>query len=153
MDDVFEKKDEIADIVKSELAQVMEGFGSGILKALVTDIEPDARVTIGSTDARCVSRVRQPPRDQRRPRVGSQSGVVARFDGSASSVTHAPRFAPDGHPEWEHCPHAQSRGLWDRALRVVGNGAFDLVFHPCSNCFHKFRITVCKQIPSLCGGH
>lgn len=27
LDDVFEKKDEIADIVKSELAQVMEGFG------------------------------------------------------------------------------------------------------------------------------
>ena len=38
LDDVFEKKDDIADIVKSELAQVMEGFGYGILKALVTDI-------------------------------------------------------------------------------------------------------------------
>jgi regulator of protease activity HflC (stomatin/prohibitin superfamily) len=38
------RKDEIADIVKSELAQVMDGFGYGVLKALVTDIEPDGRV-------------------------------------------------------------------------------------------------------------
>ena len=44
LDDVFEKKDDIADIVKSELAQVMDGFGYGILKALVTDIDPDAKV-------------------------------------------------------------------------------------------------------------
>jgi hypothetical protein len=41
---LFEEKDELADIVKSELAQVMEGFGFRILKALVTDIEMDARV-------------------------------------------------------------------------------------------------------------
>ena len=33
LDDVFEKKDEIADIVKGELSQVMDGFGYGILKA------------------------------------------------------------------------------------------------------------------------
>lgn len=44
LDDVFEKKDEIADIVKSELAQVMDDFGYGIVKALVTDIDPDPRV-------------------------------------------------------------------------------------------------------------
>jgi regulator of protease activity HflC (stomatin/prohibitin superfamily) len=44
LDDVFEKKDEIADAVKSELAQVMDDFGYGILKALVTDIDPDAKV-------------------------------------------------------------------------------------------------------------
>lgn len=35
LDDVFEKKDDIANIVKAELAQVMEGFEYGILKALV----------------------------------------------------------------------------------------------------------------------
>ena len=44
LDDVFEKKDDIAIIVKSELEQVMDGFGYGILKALVTDIDPDANV-------------------------------------------------------------------------------------------------------------
>lgn len=44
LDDVFAKKDDIAEAVKVELAHIMEGFGYGILKALVTDIEPDARV-------------------------------------------------------------------------------------------------------------
>ena len=43
LDDVFEKKDEIADAVKNELSHVMYDFGYGIVKALVTDIEPDAR--------------------------------------------------------------------------------------------------------------
>ena len=44
LDDVFEKKDEIADVVKSELSQVMDDFGYGIVKALVTDIDPDPKV-------------------------------------------------------------------------------------------------------------
>ena len=44
LDDVFAKKDEIADGVKSELCQVMENFVYGILKALVTDIDPDQMV-------------------------------------------------------------------------------------------------------------
>jgi regulator of protease activity HflC (stomatin/prohibitin superfamily) len=58
LDDVFEKKDEIADIVKSELAQVMEGFGYGILKALVTDIEPDARVKESMNEINAAQRMR-----------------------------------------------------------------------------------------------
>src|SRR5579883_156283 len=33
LDDVFEKKDEIADAVKDELAQLMDDFGYGIVKA------------------------------------------------------------------------------------------------------------------------
>ncbi len=44
LDDVFEKKDEIADAVKAELDSVMADFGYGILKALVTDINPDEKV-------------------------------------------------------------------------------------------------------------
>lgn len=44
LDDVFEKKDEIADAVQAELLNVMEDFGYGILKALVTDIDPDHKV-------------------------------------------------------------------------------------------------------------
>jgi regulator of protease activity HflC (stomatin/prohibitin superfamily) len=58
LDDVFEKKDEIADIVKSELAQVMDGFGYGILKALVTDIEPDARVKEAMNEINAAQRLR-----------------------------------------------------------------------------------------------
>jgi regulator of protease activity HflC (stomatin/prohibitin superfamily) len=58
LDDLFEKKDEIADSVKSELAQVMDGFGYGILKALVTDIEPDARVKESMNEINAAQRMR-----------------------------------------------------------------------------------------------
>ena len=58
LDDVFEKKDDIADIVKSELAQVMEGFGYGILKALVTDIDPDAKVKVAMNEINAAQRMR-----------------------------------------------------------------------------------------------
>ena len=44
LDDVFETKDDIAKAVRLELAQIMDDFGYGILKALVTDIDPDAKV-------------------------------------------------------------------------------------------------------------
>ncbi len=44
LDDVFEKKDNIAIAVQSELAGLMSDFGYGILKALVTNIDPDEKV-------------------------------------------------------------------------------------------------------------
>lgn len=58
LDDVFEKKDDIANIVKSELAQVMDGFGYGILKALVTDIDPDAKVKVSMNEINAAQRMR-----------------------------------------------------------------------------------------------
>jgi len=58
LDDVFEKKDEIADIVKNELAQVMNEFGYGILKALVTDIEPDSTVKGSMNEINAAQRMR-----------------------------------------------------------------------------------------------
>ena len=58
LDDVFAKKDDIAEAVKVELAHVMEGFGYGILKALVTDIEPDARVKEAMNEINHAQRMR-----------------------------------------------------------------------------------------------
>ena len=58
LDDVFEKKDDIANIVKSELSQVMEGFGYGILKALVTDIDPDPKVKASMNEINAAQRMR-----------------------------------------------------------------------------------------------
>jgi len=58
LDDVFEKKDDIANIVMGELAQVMEGFGYGILKALVTDIDPDANVKVSMNEINAAQRMR-----------------------------------------------------------------------------------------------
>lgn len=59
IDDVFRKKDDIADAVKSELALVMGDFGYGIVKTLVTDIEPDARVKAAMNEINAAQRLRQ----------------------------------------------------------------------------------------------
>jgi regulator of protease activity HflC (stomatin/prohibitin superfamily) len=58
LDDVFEKKDEIADAVKNELEHVMDDFGYGILKALVTDIDPDAKVKEAMNEINAAQRMR-----------------------------------------------------------------------------------------------
>jgi len=44
LDDVFEKKDEIAIAVKNDLKEAMLDYGYDIVKALVTDIDPDGSV-------------------------------------------------------------------------------------------------------------
>lgn len=44
LDDVFEKKDDIAIAIKRELEEAMNTYGYGIIKALVTDIDPDQEV-------------------------------------------------------------------------------------------------------------
>ena len=44
LDDVFEKKDDIANAVRRELQEAMNGYGYEIVKTLVTDIDPDDQV-------------------------------------------------------------------------------------------------------------
>lgn len=44
LDDVFERKDDIAIAVKSELNDAMINYGYDIIKTLVTDIDPDLQV-------------------------------------------------------------------------------------------------------------
>ena len=46
LDDVFSKQDDIAVAVKESLGAAMQEYGYFIVKALVTDIEPDAEVKI-----------------------------------------------------------------------------------------------------------
>ena len=58
LDDVFEKKDEIADAVREELCELMEDFGYSILKALVTDIDPDAKVKAAMNEINEAQRLR-----------------------------------------------------------------------------------------------
>ncbi|MBP7710119.1 MAG: SPFH domain-containing protein [Rickettsiales bacterium] len=58
LDDVFEKKDDIAVAVKEELEQVMSDFGYGIVKTLVTDIDPDAKVKIAMNEINAAQRMR-----------------------------------------------------------------------------------------------
>ncbi len=44
LDDVFERKDDIAVAIRRELEDAMNEYGYGIVKALVTDIDPDHAV-------------------------------------------------------------------------------------------------------------
>lgn len=44
LDDVFERKDDIAIAVKRELNEAMQEYGYDIIKTLVTDIDPDIQV-------------------------------------------------------------------------------------------------------------
>ncbi|MDX1543642.1 MAG: SPFH domain-containing protein [Christiangramia sp.] len=44
LDDVFERKDDIAIAVNRELNEAMEDYGYDIIKTLVTDIDPDVQV-------------------------------------------------------------------------------------------------------------
>lgn len=58
LDDVFSKKDEIADAVKIELKEIMNEFGYDIVKALVTDIHPDAKVKSAMNEINEAQRLR-----------------------------------------------------------------------------------------------
>jgi regulator of protease activity HflC (stomatin/prohibitin superfamily) len=44
LDDVFVRKDDVAVAIRSELEEAMNDYGYGIVKALVTDIDPDEEV-------------------------------------------------------------------------------------------------------------
>lgn len=58
LDDVFETKDDIAQAVKVELEQIMDDFGYGIVKTLVTDIDPDANVKQSMNKINAAQRLR-----------------------------------------------------------------------------------------------
>ncbi len=56
LDEAFERQNDIAVAVKTELDGVMAGFGYGIVKALVTDIIPDAKVKSAMNDINAARR-------------------------------------------------------------------------------------------------
>lgn len=59
LDQLFETKDDIANAVKEELDSVMDDFGYGIVKALVTDIDPDAKVKVSMNEINAAQRLRE----------------------------------------------------------------------------------------------
>lgn len=56
LDDVFVRKDDIAFAVKEELEQAMNSYGFSIVKALVTDIDPDNEVKIAMNNINAAER-------------------------------------------------------------------------------------------------
>jgi regulator of protease activity HflC (stomatin/prohibitin superfamily) len=59
LDEAFEKKEDIATAVKTELAETMDDFGYNILTALVTDVEPDAKVKTSMNEINAAKRLRE----------------------------------------------------------------------------------------------
>ena len=70
LDDVFEKKDDIANAVKGELNDAMINYGYDIIKALVTDIDPDPEVKAA------INRINAAERKK----------VAAQYDGDAERI-------------------------------------------------------------------
>ena len=70
LDDVFEKKNDIAIAVKSELNDAMIEYGYDIIKTLVTDIDPDAQVK------NAMNRINAAEREK----------VAAQYEGDAASI-------------------------------------------------------------------
>jgi regulator of protease activity HflC (stomatin/prohibitin superfamily) len=64
LDSVFENKDSIATAVKEELTEVMTNFGYSIVKALITDIDPDAKVKAAMNEINEKRRLRMAAQEQ-----------------------------------------------------------------------------------------
>ena len=58
LDRVYETKDDVADAVKSELSSAMDDFGYKIIKALVIDIDPDAKVKHAMNEINATERLK-----------------------------------------------------------------------------------------------
>lgn len=70
LDDVFVKKDDIANAVKGELQEAMKNYGFGIIKTLVTDLDPDAQVK------EAMNRINASEREK----------IAAQFEGDAARI-------------------------------------------------------------------
>ncbi len=59
LDDVFAEKDKIAVAVKVELHETIKDFGFNILKTLITDIDPDAKVKESMNEINAAKRMKE----------------------------------------------------------------------------------------------
>lgn len=59
LDEVFQNKDKIAVAVSDGLSEVMSQYGYSIVKALVNDIDPDAKVKIAMNEINAAQRMRR----------------------------------------------------------------------------------------------
>lgn len=63
LDDVFSEKDKIAKAVQIELADTMEEYGFAIIKALITDIDPDSKVKHAMNEINAAKRLKEAARE------------------------------------------------------------------------------------------
>ena len=105
LDDVFEKKDDIAIAVKTELNDAMQNYGFDIIKTLVTDIDPDAQVK------ESMNRINASEREK----------VAAQFEGDAQRILIVERAKAEAESK-----RLQGQGIADQR-REIARGLEDSV--------------------------
>ena len=98
LDDVFEKKDEIAIAVKNDLKQAMLDYGYDIIKALVTDIDPDSSVK------EAMNRINAAEREK----------VAAQHEGDAQRILIVERAKAEAESK-----RLQGRGIADQRREIA----------------------------------
>ena len=105
LDDVFEKKDDIAIAVKTELNDAMVNYGFDIIKTLVTDIDPDSQVKDS------MNRINASEREK----------VAAQFEGDAQRILIVERAKAEAESK-----RLQGQGIADQR-REIARGLEDSV--------------------------
>ena len=82
LDEVFSEKDKIALAVKNELSETMQQFGFDFIKALVTDIDPDAKVKQSMNEINAAKRMKEAAREEA---AAAKIRVVAAAEADAES--------------------------------------------------------------------
>jgi len=105
LDDVFEKKDDIANAVKGELNDAMTNYGYDIIKALVTDIDPDPEVKAAMN----------------RINAAERKKVAAQYDGDAERILIVEKAKAEAESK-----RLQGQGIADQR-REIARGLEDSV--------------------------
>ena len=98
LDDVFERKDDIAIAVKKELNEAMQHYGYDMVKTLVTDIDPDEQVK----DA--MNRINAAEREK----------VAAEFEGEADRIKIVAKAAAEAESK-----RLQGQGIADQRREIA----------------------------------
>jgi regulator of protease activity HflC (stomatin/prohibitin superfamily) len=98
LDDVFEKKDDIAQAIQRELKQSMLDYGYDIVKALVTDIDPDSQVK------EAMNRINAAEREK----------LAAQFEGDAQRILIVERAKAEAESK-----RLQGQGIADQRREIA----------------------------------
>ncbi len=98
LDDVFVKKDEIAQAIQRDLREAMLNYGYDIVKALVTDIDPDENVKIA------MNRINASEREK----------VAAQFEGDAQRILIVERAKAEAESK-----RLQGKGIADQRREIA----------------------------------
>ena len=105
LDDVFERKDDIAIAIKRELSQAMKEYGYDIIKALVTDIDPAQEVKVA------MNRINAAEREK----------VAAQYEGDADRIKIVEKAKAEAESK-----RLQGQGIADQR-REIAKGLEDSV--------------------------